>query len=370
MTALRTLFLAISLVVIGFLVGYGFQSRSAQQQRQQPVATAVATPQAPQIKGLHSSPDGKFLAFTGVYARSEQAGLWVLNPQTGTAKDSPSPAGWQDFVTQWRDDGSLLVEREKIPRPVAEATGGLYTVPVDRSKTSSGELEPVRQGDLPDGEKIITGLIAPGGELIIKTRREPKALFKMNGSAQLIDRAEYTYGQNRPVVENGKLVFYVVRNIPGQTRSSALYRVIEQKAQQLSPVWQDVSWSYVAPSGKQIIVARRDENGIDWNWTLYRIGVAKIETVTSATIPADVISVYWSPDEKRVLGAAGEKLWIIDVPSLKTTQLGNKADWNADDASWMGSQTVAIGESGEIWRVDVPSGKAAKVWRFPKEFWD
>lgn len=371
MTAARPLILAITLVGLGFAVGYGFQSRSVQQQRLQPVGTASATPQPPQVKGLHASPDGKLLAFTGVYARSERAGLWILDPATRVANGTPSPAGWQDFVSQWRSDGrSLLVEREKIPRPVAEATGGLYTAPVDRKATSSGELEPVAQGDLPTGEKIITGILAPNGELIIKTRREPKALFKMNGSAQLIDRAGVTYGQNRPVMEGSKLVFYVVRDIPGQPEFSALFRVSAGQSRQLSPAWSDVSWSYVAPSGKQIIVARTDENGVDWNWTLYRIGAQKIETVKSATVPADVISVYWSPDEKRVLGAAGEKLWITEVPSLKTTQLGNKADWNADDATWMGNDKVAVAEGGEIWSVGVPDGKATKLWRFPNEYWN
>jgi hypothetical protein len=369
-TAFRPLILAVSLLGVGFAIGYGFQSRSAQQQAMTTVRPS-ATPQAPQVKGLHASPDGKLLAFTGVYARSENAGLWVLDPATGIANGRPSPTGWQDFVTQWRSDGrSLLVEREKIPRPVEDATGGLYTAPVDVKATASGELEPINEGDLPQGEKIMTGLLAPNGALIIKTRREPKALYKMNGSAQLIDRASLTYGQNRPVVEGGKLVFYVVRDIPGQPQFSALFRVVDGKSSQLSPAWEDVSWSYVAPSGKQLLVARSSEDGVDWNWTLYKIGAQKIEAIKSATVPADVISVYWSPDEKRVLGAAGEKLWIIDVPSLKTTQLGNREKWNADDASWVTNSTVAVAEGGEIWSLTVPDGKATKLWRFPAEFWN
>jgi hypothetical protein len=363
------LLLALALAGLGFVVGYGYQARGPQLPAPSG-AVPTPSPQPPQVKGLHASPDGELLAFTGVYARSERAGLWILNPATGAANGRPSPAGWQDFVTQWRSDGrSLLVEREKIPRPVAEATAGLYSAPVERGTTSSGELEPMAEGAVPQGEKIITGILAPNGELIIKTRREPKALYNMNGTARLIDRADVTYGQNRPVIENGALVFYVVRDIPGNPQASALFRVAKGKATQLSPAWDDVTWSYVAPSGKQLIVARRDENGVDWSWTLFKIGARQVETVKVATVPADVISVYWSPDEKHVLGAAGEKLWLIDVPSLQSRQLGPKNDWNADDASWMGNGSVAIAESGEIWKVDVPSGLAKKLWRFPAQYW-
>jgi hypothetical protein len=372
MTALRSLLIAFVLLSVGFVVGYGFQSDGP---RPEVAATPspTAAPLAPVVKGLHSSPDGKLLAFTGVYARGEKAGVWILNPATGIANGRESPAGWQDYVTQWRSDSrSLLLEREKIPRRVASASAGLFTAPVDRATTRAGELAPIAQGVVPRNEKIITGLLAPNGELVLKTRREPKSLYLVrNGSAVTVDRANVTYGQNRPVREGKNLVFYVVRDIPGQSDSVALFRVANGKARQISPPWDDVTWSYVAPSGKQFIVARVDENEVDWNWTLYQIAPNGIKTLKSATVPADVISVYWSNDGKRVLGAAGEKLWIVDVPSLKTTQLGPKNDWKADDASWIGQQNaVAVAYSGEIWRVEVPSGKAVRLWRFPNQFWN
>jgi hypothetical protein len=147
--------------------------------------------------------------------------------------------------------------------------------------------------------------------------------------------------------------------------------VVGGKARQISPAWDDVVWSYVSHSGRQIIVSRIDENEVDWNWTLYRITPQGVGQIKNARVPADVISVYWSRDEKRVLGAAGEKLWIIDVPSLKTTQLGPKTTWKADDATWIGPQNaVAVASGGEIWRVEVPSGKAVRLWRFPVQFWN
>ncbi len=83
MSALRTLSLALFLTGIGFFVGYGYQARGAKSAI--PTAKLAPTPQAPQIKGLHASPDGKLLAFTGVYARSERAGVWILNPATGVS---------------------------------------------------------------------------------------------------------------------------------------------------------------------------------------------------------------------------------------------------------------------------------------------
>ncbi|MBW3637982.1 MAG: hypothetical protein KY445_16180 [Armatimonadetes bacterium] len=372
MNALRTLLVAFVLVSIGFVVGYGFQSSGAPPQI---AATPKPTvlPQAPLVKGLHSSPDGKLLAFTGVYARSQRAGVWILNPATGVANGRESPAGWQDYVTQWRSDGrALLLEREKIPRPVADATAGLFTAPIDRATTSAGELSPLPQADLPRGEKIITGLLAPNGELVLKTRRDPKALYLVRkGVAVAVDRANLTYGQNRPVREGPNLVFYVVRDIPNQPDASALFRVVGGRARQISPAWDDVVWSYVSRSGRQLIVARIDENEVDWNWTLYRITPTGVQKLKSATVPADVVSVYWSNDEKRILGAAGEKLWITDVPSLKTTQLGPRTDWKADDATWIGPQNaVAVASDGEIWRVEVPSGKAVRLWRFPAQFWN
>ncbi|HEX8464745.1 MAG TPA: hypothetical protein VF627_09025, partial [Abditibacterium sp.] len=277
MNAFRPLLLAFFLVGVGFVVGYGFQARGARPSAPAKPAPTLQSPQAPLVKGLHASPDGQMLAFTGVYARSERAGVWILNAATQTATLRESPAGWQDFVTQWRSDGrALLVEREKIPRPVADASAGLYEAPV--TSGSAQELQPLAPDSVPRGEKIVTGFLTPNGELVIKTRREPKALYLVrDGEAIPIDRAGVTYGQNRPVREGEKLVFYVVRDLPNQSDQVALFRVENSRARQISPPWDDVSWSYVAPSGKQIIVARQDDDESDWNWTLYQIAPAGLK---------------------------------------------------------------------------------------------
>lgn len=369
MNTLRTLLLALFLVAIGFVVGYGYQARGAHPAT--PGLAPTPAPQAPLVKGLHASPDGSLLAFTGVYDNSSRAGVWIVNARTGASHGQPSPAGWQDFVTQWRSDGrTLLIEREKIPRPVASATAGLYLAPVDRATSRAGALEPALESALPRGEKIVTGILAPDGELVVKTRREPKSLFLLrDGAPILVDRAAVTYGQNRPVREGSQLVFYVVRDVPGSEGAVALFRVQNGHARALSPLWNDVAWSYVAPSGRQIIVARQASNGKDWEWTLFAITPNGVRQLRRAVVPGDVISVYWSPDEKRVLGAAGQKLWTVAVPSLQVQQLGSKSDWNADDASWMGNAECVIAENGEIWRVSVPSGKATRLWRFPATFW-
>lgn len=370
---LRLLGLGFVLLAFGFLAGYGFHVR----QNPAPVARPIPTPQPatalapPQVRGLQASPDGKLVAFTGVWDEFSRAGVWIIDSKNGKARLSESPAGWQDFVTQWRGDGAaLLLEREKIPRPAAEAQAGLYLSPIDRATLRAGELQSLKP-DLPRGEKIITGLLAPDGRLLIKTRREPKTLFEVqNEAARRLDGAHISYGQNRPVMEKGQLVIYAVRDVPQFPSQSALFRVQNGRAQQISPGWDDLSWSYVAPSGRSLLVAREDEESDNWIWTLYAIESAKIREIKSANVPADVISVYWSRDEKRVLGAAGRKLWIVDVPSLQTRQLSARADWNADDATWLGRENaVLVAAGGELWRVAVPSGKTARVWRFPAQFW-
>jgi hypothetical protein len=57
-------------------------------------------------------------------------------------------------------------------------------------------------------------------------------------------------------------------------------------------------------------------------------------------VPGDVSGVFWSPDRKYVLGASGESLWLIDIPSLQSRRLGNRTDWDADDAGWLPDSKV------------------------------
>ena len=375
--AARALVLGIALLATGFFVGLGFQSRAAQQARTAPATAATPTPApAPLVKGLRSSPDGRLLAFTGIYNNYGRGSVWIVDLKTKRARATASPAGWQDYVAAWREDGrALLIEREKIPRPTAKAKAGIYSTPVDGASLSMGEPEN-RTPNLPRGEKIVSGLYAPDGTLILKTRSDPKTLFRIEGKgdserAVSIDRAAITYGQNRAVKVGNRLLYYVVRDIDNQPDKIALFRVENARARQISPAWNEseIAWSYVSPSGKQLLLARA-EGETDWQWTLYDIENAGVKKVKTAVVPGDIVTVYWSPDEKQILGAAGEKLWRISIPDLGATQLGARADWNADDATWIGDQSaVAVAAGGELWRVDVPSGQAEKIWRFPNEYW-
>ncbi len=368
-----TLFLGIGLLATGFLVGYGFQSRASQSARTQSqvTPTPASTPSPPLAKGLHSSSDGALLAWTGVWDQSSKAGVWVFDVNRKRAHLSPSPVGWEDFVWQWRADGrALLVEREKIPRAAADAKAGMYQTPVDRATLASGDAQNVTP-PLPDGEKLISGTYAPDGGLLLKTRREPKNLFlSQNGQVTLLDSAAQSYGQNRAVKQNGHTVIYAVRDVI-TSKAVALFRIENSRAVQLTPNLPDVAWSYVSPSAKYLVVARQDSESGDYVWTLYEIGAKQARELKSQTVPADAISVYWSPDEKQILGAAGEKLWSIAIPSLTVKQVGTRADWNADDATWIGTQNaVALIAGGVLWKVNIASGQAVKLWEFPKQFWD
>lgn len=368
-----SLLLGVGLLGLGFLVGYGFQSRASQSGRQEPPSPSKPglPPTAPLVKGLHCSPDGTLLAFTGVWDRSSHAGVWLFDLRSGRAHLTPTPVGWEDYISQWRPDGqAILFEREKIPRPVAEAKAGMFLVPVDRATLLSGDPQDVTP-PLPDDEKLISGTFAPNGTLLLKTRREPKSLFlAQNGQARLLDRSPNSYGQNRALKQNGHLVVYAVRDLPN-SGGVALFRIGNSSSVQLTPALQGVSWSYVSPTAKWLVVAREDSESGDFIWTLYAIGAQKAREVRSQTVPADAISVYWSPNENQILGAAGQKLWSVSIPDLKVRQIGDKSNWNADDATWLGKQNaVAIAADGQLWRVDVASGEAKSVWKFPPQFWN
>lgn len=374
-SAWGTLLLGVGLLGIGFIVGYGFQSRAAQTARTAPTS-APSSSSPPLVKGLHSSPNGQLLAFTGVWDRNSRAGVWLFSMSSRRAQVSPSPAGWQDYVSQWRADGrAILLEREKIPRATADAKAGLFQAKVDAATLRSGELQSATP-PLPSNETVVSGSYAPDGQVLVKTRRQPKSLFLAQGEKlQLLDRSPNSYGQNRPVERGGHVVVFAVRDVP-QAQGVALYRIENGRAQQLSQPMEDVSWSYVSPSARWLVVAREDGassegEGRDFVWTLYAIGDKSVRELKTQSVPADAISVYWSPDEKQILGAAGQKLWSVSVPDLRVRQIGSKSDWNADDATWIGNQNaVAVAASGKLWRVDCATGKAQELWTFPKEFWD
>jgi hypothetical protein len=377
--------LALILVGLGFVVGYGYHTLQSTSPSTDPPETSPSST-APLVKGLRVSPDDKLVAFAAVFDQSRRAGRFLLDTQTKAYSTANTPRGWQDYITQWSTNGrAVLFEREKIPRPVDDTTAGIYQEKIwldAPAKQKQGAAKPhtttpeiMTEGVPPHGEKVVAGFWAPNGQLIIKTRRETKSLYAVrNGAAQFVDHSAGTYEQNRAVSENGKLVYYVVRDITRAgdktTGDTALFRVENGKARQISDALIDPTWVYVAENARWMIACRQADNGTDWIWTLYGVTPSQARRVRSAQVPGDVIAVYWSPDFKHVLGAAGQSLWLIDVPSLRVHRLGTRTDWNADDAAWMNREkAVVVASAGRLWRVGVTDGTQRELWKFPPAYW-
>lgn len=374
-------FFAVALLALGFTVGYGFHtaqstapdeetSNAAQGEQSSTRLGRKSAPVPPVVKGLHISPDGARVAFTAVYKNGLQSSRFVLNLKNGQFETRPAPRGWQDFVVQWSNDGRrILFDREKIPRSVADTQAGLHEENLDE-KSEPRPLTPIPT--LPSGEKSVSGLWTSSGDLVVKTRREPKTLFVIrNGHAQLADRAAVTYYQNRVVRENGHDVLYVVRDVPGQQKQNALFRVENGRARQISPGLGKIEWAYVAENARWLIICRTQPDSSDWRWTLYRVSPRGCTLSSTRSVPSDVISVFWSPDFKCVLGASGDALWAVDVPSLQSRQIGRQKGWNADDAGWLpGENAVLVAAHGTLWKIDVTSGAARAVWKFPASYWN
>jgi hypothetical protein len=400
--ALRMALLAALLLGLGFVAGYGFQSRQHSQLPDEPInndnsATEEETPIAPVVKGLRVRFDDRLLAFTGIYNASQQAARFAFDLKTRQMSIEETPAGWQDYIAEWSPDGSkILFEREKIPRAAAEASAGLYEEKISPAPLAStqstqngtpaptlketkplrSEPQPLAEGVSIPGEKITAGQWNRN-DLIIKTRREPKSLYLLPqsgpraGEPLLLDQASVTYHQNRAVQENGKATLYVVRNFPDNRRNFALFRVQDGKTRQLSVAFQDIVWAYISENIRWMVVCRYAENGEDWVWSLYSVTPTSAQLVKEAEVPGDVIAVYWSPDFKQILGSSGEKLWLVEIPSLKVNQLGERADWNADDASWLHNEkAVVVAANGVLWKVRTADGKATQMWRFPQDYWN
>ena len=407
---LRALLAAFALIALGFVVGYGFHtSQSVSDSAQNSTSTrpspspqsspspaspsGLSSPTAsppnvapvgvapPVVKGLRVSPDGRRVAFTGVYGNGQSAARFVFDLRSGEMNVRETPRGWQDFIVQWSSDSrKILFDREKIPRAVEEATPGLHEErfeysnenknPDSRRKTASQTPRSLTSGGvLPRGERSFSGLWTSSGELIVKTRREPKSLFMVrNGRAQILDRANGSYLQNRVVRESGSDVLYVVRDLADG--NSALFRVQNGRARQISEVLRDVEWAYVAEGARWMVVCRAQTSSDDWLWTLYRIAPNRAQRTSTRSVPADVISVFWSPDDRAILGASGDSLWTIAVPSLQVKRIGARRDWNADDAGWIPRQNAAvIASRGVLWQVNTASGAARPLWKFPARYW-
>ncbi len=373
-------FIALLLPALGFLAGYGYGfgvRRAPLPQPAVPGATPVpGAPPAPLVKGLHASPDDKFVAFTGVFDQSRRAARFVLNLQTGQAKDAQTPPGWQDYITQWSGDSrALLFERERIPRPVAEATAGLYSEPIGADGVHGQPQLLTQNVNIPD-EKITAGFWTPGGHLALKTRREPKSLFLLeNGTPRLIDRAGVNFQQHRALRENGKTVFYTVRDVPGgalsgQSDAAALFRVENGQAQRLSEDLPGAIWVYLQENARRMVVCRQNANGTDWNWTLYAVSPRAATKMKTARVPGDVSTVYWSPDGQNILGAGGQSLWLVNIASLQARRLTARTDWNSDDACWLWRENaILVAAGGVLSKVAVKDGAAREIWRFPNAYW-
>lgn len=367
--------LAAGMLLFGFLggygVGFGVRNRETKQvEAKAPRPTALA----PIVKGMKLSPDGKLLAFTAVHDGSRRSSRLVLDVQSARFSGAESPGGWQDFVLGWdRSSRSLLLRRERIPRPVAEAKTGFYRQKMlagdwPRFDTSLAEEKP----DLPRGEKSTFGFWDESGRLVVKTRREPKS-FYANGKR--LDSSPDLYLHQRLVRENGRDALYVVRNSTSAIDSlPALFRVQDGKARRLSEDLEDLEWVHVAEDGRAMIAARLaspEAEDSDWKWTLYQVTPSRARRVREGVIDRDVIGTYWSPDSKSVLGALGESLWIIDVATLKCRKIGDARSANADDAAWSSdSREVFVAVDGKILRVNLKSNQTREIWRFPDQYWN
>ena len=191
--AARALVLGAALLGTGFLVGLGFQSRATaagarrrdgwrdgwrdwrraagSNRRRRPLRrrsskvcarrpTGACWPLPASIITMGAAACGSSICRRGARARR-------LRPPVG--KITSPPGATTGAPCCWN--------ARKIPRPAARAKAGIYDAPVDGASLSMSEPRNVTP-DLPRGEKIVSGLYAPDGTLILKTRSDPKTLFK------------------------------------------------------------------------------------------------------------------------------------------------------------------------------------------------
>ena len=369
----RAALLAVGVLLCGFVAGYGYGVGVNRQEKQVQQAQPKSRPFAPIVKGMRMAPNGKQLAFAAVYDASQRSSRFVVDVDSGRFSAQETPVGWQDYIVAWSQKGSeLLVKRERIPRPVAEASAGFYQQKILPGEWPrlSGDLDAIKP-KVPSGETVIAGFWDDRDHFIVKTKREPKKiLVPRDGKLTDFDSSADDYLQNRVVTENGRSVAYVVRNVGGADSPLALFRVENGVAKNLSGDLAAMVWAYISDDAQWMIAARYADNQEDWQWTLYRITSQKASKVKMAQIPSDVIGVYWSPDFKTILGANGQSLWLIDIPTLQTHKVGDKRLSNADDAAWsIDSKNAYVATDGKLWRIDVKSGEMNVVWTFPDQYW-
>jgi hypothetical protein len=374
---LAVAFVAFAILALGFVAGLGYQSFQHAQQNSSNNSTgntSTSAPRPPVIRNMRISNNDRLLAFTAITNNSKHAGRFVFDLQTYRWNEAKSPAGWQDSIAQWDASGSrILFERERIPRPTDSVTPGAHQEKIWIKDGQLQRSEPEALGDELEvaNEKSVASFWTPNGKLVMKTRRESKALFwEQNGTTKLIDRSPGTYYQNRAVRENNQTVFYVVRDVSLQNGTVALLRVVNGKSRRIGEEFSDVVWAYLSENARWLVICRYAPNGRDWEWSLYQLSPDALRLVKKAIVPEDVIAVYWSPDYKQILGAAGKSLWLVNIPDLNVKKLGERDDWNADDAAWLSREkAVIVGAAGHLWKVNTVSGVRREVWKFPDEYW-
>ena len=357
------------LLVLGFIIGLGYQSYQNAAQHQK--LAKVTSLQAPTTRGLRISGDDQLLAFTGIYQHFTQSSRFVFDLNKSTWSAVETPAGWQDSMVQWgKDNRTLLYERSKLPHVVIGAKAGLYSekVLLDSGTPQWKNQTPLSQNLSEPGEQIYAGFWTPQDQLVVKTQHDDRSLFlAQNGKLTKLDHSPGTYYQNRAVGKD----YFAVRDIDRSGNNVALFRIHQKKSTQLGPVFSNVIWAYLSENAKWLLLCSNAADGQNWKWNLWQVQNDGLKKMTTAQIPGDVIAVYWSPDFKHILGAVGNKLWLIDVPTLKLHQIGNRDDWHADDAAWLNHQNaVIVAAAGKLWKVDIASGKAIELWEFPKKYWE
>lgn len=358
------------LLVLGFIIGLGYQSYQNAALHQKP-APQKAELQAPIARGLRVSPDDRLLAFSGIYEKFTQSSRFVFDLKKSTWSAVETPTGFQDSMVQWSADGrTLLYERSKLPRIVTGAKTGLYSEKVlSHGEKPQWKAQTHLSQNLDEsGEKIYAGFWTSQDQLVVKTQHDDRSLFLVqNGEMTKLDRSPGTYYQNRAVGNE----YFVVRDVDRAGTKVGLFRIRDKETTQIGSDFSNVIWAYLSENAKWLLLCSNASNGQDWQWDLWEVQDSNLKKVTSAQVPGDVIAVYWSPDFRHILGAVGDKLWLIDVPTLKVQQIGKRNDWHADDAVWLNQENaIVVAAAGKLWKVDIASGDRTELWTFPEKYWE
>jgi len=374
LSPLKVTLFSLTLLVLGFIIGLGYQSYQNAAVHQKS-ATATAPPSPPVTRSLRVSPDDQLVAFTAIYHGYNQSSRFVFDLKNYHWNAVDTPTGWQDSMVQWGNDGrTLLYERSKIPQIVTGAEAGLYSekITTDKNAPQWEGQQQLSKNLHQSGERIYAGFWTAQNHLVVKTQHSDRSLFTINnGKMTSLDHSPGTYYQNRAISTAQGNDYYVVRDIDRGGKQAALFRIHDQHTTQIGQPFGDIIWAYLSENAKWLLLCSNAPNGEDWIWTLWQVQNDTLKKVKTAQVPGDVIAVYWSPDFKHILGAVGNGLWLIEVPSLKVRKIGKNNDWHADDAAWFNHENaILVAAEGKLWKVDVSSGKRTEIWKFPNKYWE